>query len=248
MRVYALPIFEDNYAFLIVDQAQGVCAAVDPADPTPVLELIHAKGLTLTRLLITHHHHDHAGGINAFLLHHPTLEVLSGADPIPGVTRRLSHGEAFTIGALEGEALSTPCHTRGHVAFHVEGALFCGDTLFVGGCGRFFEGTAAQMDAALNQTFAALPDETLVYCAHEYTCSNLRFARRVDPENPALRAKLAWAEARRAQGLPTIPSTLGEERAYNPFMRVREAALQRATGEAEPLAVMAKLRALKNQG
>jgi hydroxyacylglutathione hydrolase len=242
-------MFSDNYGFLVIDDELRVAAAVDPADPDPVLAAIEEEDVRLTHILCTHHHRDHAGGNGRVLQAHPGAVVVAGlvdADKIPEASVRVGHGDRVRVGRLVGEVIDTPCHTAGHVSYLFGDALFCGDTLFVGGCGRFFEGDAAQMHEALNGHFRKLPDATEVYCAHEYTVSNLRFALSVDPTNEALVQKMAWANARRAAGEPTVPSTLGQERATNPFMRVTEPALQAATRETDPTAVTRALRTMKD--
>lgn len=249
MRIRQIPLFNDNYAHLVIDEGTVCAAAVDPADAGPVCAAIEAEGARLTHILCTHHHWDHSGGNVAMLRRHPDAEVVGSVDDapqIPGITRQVSHGDTLRVGELEASVLFVPCHTRGHVAYRFGDALFCGDTLFVAGCGRFFEGDARQMHAALNEVFAALPESTRVFCGHEYTISNLEFAASVDPENSALHGKLAWARGERAAGRSTVPSTLGEERTYNPFLRVGTPAIRAATGESDPVAVMARLRELKN--
>lgn len=250
MRVRQIPILRDNYCHLVIDDVAGVAAAIDPAEPAPVLSALQEEGVRLTHVLCTHHHWDHTGGNLEILDAHPEVEVLgSAADAarIPGITRPVDDGDALQVGGIGGRVLFVPCHTRGHLAYLFEDALFCGDTLFVAGCGRFTEGDAAQMHRALNEVFAALPDETRVFCGHEYTVANLKFAQTVEPANDAIRRKLKWAEARRQEGRSTVPSTIGEERTYNPFMRVHVPAVAGATGESDAVRVMAALRARKDR-
>jgi hydroxyacylglutathione hydrolase len=249
MRIDVIPLWKDNYAYLVVDPATGTAAVVDPSDPGPVAAAAEAAGVRVTHLLCTHHHPDHSGGNAALAARWPGLEVVGSAiDPerIPALTRPVADGETFTVGALAFRALAVPGHTRGHVAFVCGDALFSGDTLFLAGCGRLFEGDAAQMHRALSGVFGALPPETRVFCGHEYTVNNLRFALTVEPENAAVRAKLAWAEARQAAGQPTVPATLAEERTYNPFLRVAEPAVQQRLGTRDPVETFAALRRLKD--
>lgn len=249
MKIQQLPIFNDNYAYLLIDEAAGVCAAVDPAEPAPVLAAIEKSGARLTHVLSTHHHFDHTAGNEAMLAAHPNAVVVgpaAEAQKIPGISVEVKEGDTVTVGNLKGRVLATPCHTSGHIAYLFGDALFCGDTLFVGGCGRFFEGSAAEMHHALNAIFAQLPPRTRVYCGHEYTVSNLRFALSVEPDNAALQEKMAWAQKRREADAFTVPSTIGEELTYNPFMRVHEPTIQAFTGESDPVKVMAALREAKN--
>jgi hydroxyacylglutathione hydrolase len=248
MHVHPIPILNDNYAYLLVDEASGAAAVVDPAEPGPVIAAVEAAGVRPTHVLCTHHHPDHSGGNVALRERWPDVEVVgSAADAarIPGLTRGVGDGDVVAVGGLAVRVLFVPCHTRGHLAFLAEDALFCGDTLFVAGCGRFFEGDAAQMHRALQDVFGALPSSTRVFCGHEYTVTNLRFALTVEPDNAAAREKLAWAEGRRAAGLPTVPGTLGEERAYNPF--VRAPLLQERLGAPDAIAALAELRRRKDE-
>ncbi len=222
--------FSDNYIWLV--REGGNAAVVDPGDAAPVQSYLDREGLTLTAILNTHHHGDHVGG-NAALLARCAVPVFGPArEAIPGRTRALAEGDAFTVPGI-GLALSVldvPGHTAGHVAYVAAdggeaGPLaFVGDTLFAGGCGRLFEGTPAQMAQSLGK-LAALPGATRVYCAHEYTLANLRFALAVEPGNAALRARLARDEARRDAGVPTVPSSIAVELATNPFLRAAEAAV-----------------------
>jgi hydroxyacylglutathione hydrolase len=247
MRIDVVPIRKDNYAYLVVDPATGTGAVVDPAEPETVAAA--ADDVRVTHLLCTHHHPDHSGGNLALAARWPGLEVVGSAldaDRIPGLTRPVADGDAVAVGALTFRALSVPGHTRGHVAFVCGDALFSGDTLFLAGCGRLFEGDAAQMHHVLSGVYGALPPETRVFCGHEYTVRNLQFALTVEPDNPAVRAKLAWAEARRAAGLPTVPATLAEERTYNPFLRVEEPGIQRRLGTKTAVETLAALRQLKD--
>jgi hydroxyacylglutathione hydrolase len=249
MRIRLVPILEDNYSYLLIDDAAKAAAAVDPAEPDKVAAALAEEGVRLAAILCTHHHWDHSGGNLGLLEKFPGAEVFGSeddAEKIPGITRRIRHGDEVKVAGLSGRALLVPCHTRGHLAYHFGRALFSGDTLFVAGCGRFFEGDAAGMHRALNEVIAALPPETEVYCGHEYTVGNLKFALAVEPENAAAKSKLEWALARREKGLPTIPSTLAEERAFNPFMRVAVPELARAVGADNPVEVMDRLRTRKN--
>ena len=226
LQVLAIPALNDNYFWLIHDGTHA--AVVDPGDAGPVLAALAAYRVTLTTILLTHHHADHVGGV-AQLTHDGNVHVWGPrAEAISGVTHRIAEGDAvvITAPALTLSVLDVPGHTRGHIAYvaSAQGWLFCGDTLFAGGCGRLFEGTPEQMETSLNK-LAALPGETLVYCAHEYTMANLRFARAVDPENQALVARMAADQAKRDCHQPTVPSTIALERATNPFLRSHDAAI-----------------------
>ncbi|KAJ0401956.1 hypothetical protein P43SY_002003 [Pythium insidiosum] len=259
LQVEVIPVLSDNYAYLLIDDSTRVAAAVDPVDADKVVARAQALGVTITTILTTHSHWDHAGGNEALVerLQKPSLVVVGGVDDdIPMVTREVTTGDRIAVGALEIEVFHTPCHTRGHVLYLCEGALFTGDTLFVAGCGRFFAGSPAEMHHALNGVVAALPDTTRVFCGHEYTLSNLRFAAHVEPANDAVQRKLAWAQRQTSAGTPTIPSTVADERATNPFLRVAHADVQRfvvahcgvdaAQAARDPVAVMGALRAAKD--
>ena len=177
------------------------------------------------------------------------MTVIGGDDRIDALTRKVSHGDKIKVGSLDIECLFTPCHTTGHICYFVKGdnpAVFTGDTLFLAGCGRFFEGTADQMKKNLVDTLGALPDECKVYCGHEYSVSNLKYAAHVEPENEDVKAKLKWCEEQRANSETTIPSTIAEEKKYNPFMRVQCEAVQRHTGKSEAVDVMAVIRKEKD--
>ena len=249
-----LPAFDDNYLWLLDNGAQAW--VVDPGDATPVLAHLQAHGLALAGILLTHHHGDHTGGVAA--LRQATGAVVYGPahEALPEPVQRLSNGDTVQGLGLRWRVIEVPGHTSGHIAYFaqdVNGAplLFCGDTLFSGGCGRLFEGTPAQMLASL-QTLAALPDDTRICCAHEYTLSNLRFALAVEPGNAELQAYQARCQALRAQGLPTLPAQLATERCINPFLRSHlpsvSAAVQAQAPQArDPVAVFAALREWKNR-
>ncbi|WP_448582422.1 hydroxyacylglutathione hydrolase [Thermaurantiacus sp.] len=224
--VIRVPVLADNYVWLFAF-AEGRCAAIDPAVADPVLEAAAAAQLAITHILNTHWHPDHVGG-NMGLKAATGCTIIGPAREaakIPGIDRTVDHGDTVTLGAHEGHVLFVGAHTAGHIAFHfpTANALFCGDTLFAMGCGRLFEGTADDMFRALAQ-LKALPAETRVYCAHEYTLSNARFAVTVEPDNAALQARFAAVQAARARDEPTVPFTLADELATNPFVRARDAA------------------------
>ena len=247
-EILLIPAFKDNYIWLLV--RDGRAAVVDPGDAAPVMARLEALQLRLETILITHHHADHQGGVGELVARWQPRVFGPAEESITGCTDPLSGGEAIDVLGERVAVLAVGGHTRGHIAYYVPGALFCGDTLFGAGCGRLFEGTPAQMCASLDR-LAALPDDTLVYCAHEYTEANLRFAVAVEPENAALRARVARVAALRAAGRSSVPSTLGEEKASNPFLRcnepaVIEAALAHAAVDASPVAVFVAIRSWRN--
>lgn len=226
LSILSIPAFEDNYLWIIHDGCHAV--AVDPGDAAPVQAALAAHRLTLCAILLTHHHGDHTGGVAALLAHGAVPVYGPANDGIALLTQPLHGGQTVEIEqpALCLEVIDVPGHTRGHIAYFApdQHSLFCGDTLFGGGCGRLFEGTAAQMLASLDR-LAALPDDTAVYCAHEYTLANLRFAHEVEPGNGALAERIVHAQDLRARGLPTVPSTIALEKQTNPFLRSRTPAV-----------------------
>jgi hydroxyacylglutathione hydrolase len=251
LDIEMLPALSDNYVYLLHEPAAGVTAVIDPAEAAPIEARLAALGRTLDLILITHHHNDHIGGVGALKAAFGCQVVGPEKDRarIPGLDRGVAEGDRVEVGGAVAKVLETPGHTSGHVSYWFAGqrALFCADTLFALGCGRLFEGTPAQMWASLSK-FAPLPDDALIYCGHEYTQSNARFARSVDPDNAALQARAAEIDRLRAAGQPTIPARLGEERATNPFLRPADPAIRRQLGlaEASDVEVFAELRRRKD--
>lgn len=230
LTVTPIPAFNDNYIWALHDERHALL--VDPGDATPCISFLEQNGLDLVAVLVTHHHGDHVGGIPVLAArYHPRIYGPE-LEPVDGLTHRVSGGDMIEITelGLQIEVLSTPGHTRGHVAYLDGIRLFCGDTLFACGCGRLFEGTPAEMLSSLKK-LSQLPDTTQVFCAHEYTLSNIRFAKTVDPKNPRLQKREKMDTARRQAGLPTLPSTIALEKATNPFLRCHEPGLLKAAQE-----------------
>lgn len=257
MTLHPVPAFDDNYIWVLDDGRRAI--VVDPGDAQPVTDYLSARSLVLDTVLITHHHGDHVGGVTDLVRHGSARVIGPATEKLPGTVERVRGHDTLSLfdDSVHARVVDVPGHTAGHVAYLVESGglqapiLFCGDTLFSGGCGRLFEGTAAQMLTSLDQLAALAPD-TLVCAAHEYTLSNLKFALAVDPGNTALAAHQATCQQLRAKAKPTLPSTIGLERQINPFLRVREPAVaERVAQHADlpkqtPVAVFAAMREWKN--
>lgn len=244
--------FKDNYVWTLRNARYA--ALVDPGDATPVLDYLAREKLALCAILATHHHPDHVGGIAALVERWRVPVYGPRGEPIATLTHPVSEGERVSLPELgvDFTVLGIPGHTRAHIAYYGGGALFCGDTLFACGCGRLFEGTAEQMYASLAK-LAALPDDTRVYCGHEYTLANIAFARTVEPANRALAEREAETRALRQAGRPTLPSRLGDEKATNPFLRCSEPAVIESANKylgsrlSTPVQVFAAIREWKNR-
>jgi len=261
-RIRPVPAFRDNYLWLVVDATGTRAAVVDPGDASAIDRALAAASLSLDAILLTHHHADHTGGVAALVARWNCPVHGPRAEPIDGIDHSLDDGDRLELPAfdIDFEVIAVPGHTRGHIAYYGKqlgpedprGVLFCGDTLFAAGCGRLFEGTPAQMHHSLGR-LAALPSDTLVYCAHEYTLANLAFASAAEPGSSALAARLAEARALRERDIPTVPSAIGIERETNPFLRTANPAIiarlaERGIGaEAAPEERFAALRAWKDE-
>jgi hydroxyacylglutathione hydrolase len=257
MAIIAVPQLSDNYAYLVVDDASKECGVVDCSEAGKVLAEVQRQGLKLVAVLPTHFHFDHVGGNEELAKAIPGLHVYGARSEngrIPAQTDEIDDGGTVTVGALKGRVIGIPAHTNGHVAYHFPqlDAVFTGDTLFIAGCGRVFEGKANTMVESLSK-LAALPDSTRVYCGHEYTAKNLQFALTLEPSNAALKAKNDWAIKERAAGKFTVPSTIGEEKQINPFLRTDSVELRANLKKIDPstgndtVAIFAKTRELKDK-
>ncbi len=228
-KILPISAFKDNYIWLITIEGKKNGIVVDPGDATPVLNALKTKQITLSAILLTHHHGDHTDGVKELLKHYPVPVYGPAHDNIPTVTHLLNDNDQINFPELNLSlrAIDIPGHTRGHIALANDEMLFCGDTLFTGGCGRLFEGTAEQLFTSLNK-LAALPDNTAVYCGHEYTQNNLRFAHAVEPNNVDLQQRMITTKELRDANLPTVPSTILLEKKTNPFLRCHVPAVIKA--------------------
>ncbi len=244
MNVVVVPCLKDNFAYLVIDN--GKAAVVDPSEAAPIQAALEREGATLTAIWLTHHHWDHVGGVKDLVAAHKDLDVIAStkdSEKVEGVTQKVNDGDTVTHGSLTARVIENPGHTLGAITFLVEGCAFTGDTLFAGGCGRVFEGDAAMMHSSLMK-LAALAGDTKIYCGHEYTASNLRFAAAVEPANQAIATRVAAIPS------PSVPSRMDEERATNPFLRAAEPAVIAAAKErgaaGDPVSVFAAIREWKN--
>ena len=234
---------------MLVDRETKLAAVVDPGEPQAIINKLPSIPCQLSQLLCTHKHSDHAGGNEMLKSHYPNMEVIATKyEPIPSVDKLVGEGDRFKLGSLNIDVIYTPCHTKGHIIYIVSGSsgkniMFTGDTLFVGGCGRFFEGTADEMLQNMNR-LATYPTDSLVYCAHEYTESNFKFLAHIDPETCGERYQ--HIQQLRSQGIETVPSSIEEELKYNLFMQCQSSKLQKLLECSDAVETMAKLRTLKN--
>ena len=256
MQIKRIPVLSDNYIFVLSDPQRKIAAVVDPAVAQPVIDYVKSINAELVAIFNTHHHSDHVGGNKQLVKHFPDLYVYGGVEDrgrIPHQQVYLQEGDTVEFGDRTGQVFFVPGHTLGHIAYYFPpletegtGELFCGDTIFAGGCGRLFEGSPAQMVDSISK-LRQLPDRTRVWCAHEYTLNNLKFALSVDRQNQDLQARYESVQQSRSQGIATIPSLLGEEKQTNPFLRWDTPALQKTAKIKEPARVFGRIRGMKDQ-
>ncbi|NEQ39547.1 MAG: hydroxyacylglutathione hydrolase [Okeania sp. SIO3I5] len=256
MKIYRLPALSDNYIFLLHDPNQNIGAVVDPAEVRPVQEKLELLGAELVAIFNTHHHSDHVGANQQLIRKFPKLKVYGGIEDrgrIPGQQVFLQEGDRVQFGQRVGEVLFVPGHTSGHIAYYFPpvvtgetGELFCGDTLFAGGCGRLFEGTPAQMVESLSK-LRNLADNTRIWCAHEYTLKNLQFAITVDEQNADLKSRFAEVKEARSRNEATVPSMIGVEKRTNPFLRWDQPSMNLAVQSQDPVQTFARLRGKKDR-
>jgi hydroxyacylglutathione hydrolase len=251
LEIITLPVLVDNYIYLIHDPVSRETAVVDPALAQPVLDVLQKKGWQLTTILNTHHHSDHIGG-NLQIKQQTGCKIIAAQadwDRIPGIDQGVSEGDVVSLGQHKASVIATPGHTRAHIVYHFaeDSILFCGDTLFVMGCGRLFEGTAEQLWHSL-QKLKALPTSTLVYCTHEYTQTNGRFALTIEPDNQYLQQRMIEVNRLRSNNQPTVPTTIAEELATNPFLREDSPEIQKSIGmsNSKRTDIFTKVRRLKD--
>jgi len=255
MEIKRIPVLSDNYIFVLTDSQQKIAAVVDPAVAQPVLDYLAEVDCQLVAIFNTHHHYDHVGGNKELISHFPDLRVYGGAEDrgrIPHQQAFLNEGDTVQFAKRVGQVFFVPGHTRGHIAYYFApkdpgdvGELFCGDTVFAGGCGRLFEGTPTQMVDSIGK-LRRLPDNTRVWCAHEYTLSNLKFAVTVDKDNQALQQRYQKVQRDRDRNLPTVPSLLGTEKQTNPFLRWDTPAIQAVAKITQPARVFGRIRGMKD--
>lgn len=256
MKIKRIPVLSDNYVFVISDPQHKIAAVIDPAVAAPVIDYLTSIDARLVAIFNTHHHSDHVGGNRELVERFPNLCVYGGAEDrgrIPHQQVFLQEGDTVQFGDRSGRVFFVPGHTRAHIAYYFPpavageaGELFCGDTIFAGGCGRLFEGTPAQMVESIDK-LRQLPDNTRVWCAHEYTANNLKFALTVEGDNQDLQARYREVQQLRSQGLATVPSLLGVEKQTNPFLRWDKPALQAIAKITEPARVFGRIRGMKDR-
>jgi len=250
MKVIPVPVRSDNYAYLLIDEETKQAAAVDVYDVSKVTAKAAAEGVEITALLTTHHHNDHSGGNQEFAKQNKGVKIFGGSSNVEALTDQVSDGDTFKIGNnINVKCLATPCHTQDSISYYVtdekdpsQKGVFTGDTLFIGGCGRFFEGSAEQMYKSLSY-LGSLPDDTVTYNGHEYTASNFKFAAKIEPENAAIQQGIKLTKE---NSITTGLTTIGDEKKFNVFMRLDSNAVKQATGGSDPVDIMNKLRTMKN--
>ncbi|KAL1926411.1 hypothetical protein VTP01DRAFT_5740 [Rhizomucor pusillus] len=249
MKIIPIPALRDNYSYILIDEKSKEAAVVDPVDAMKTLNIVSQTGAKLTSIFTTNHLWDHASGNIDLVAKKPGLAIYGADARIPEINYVCKNQETFQLGSLQVTPLHTPCHTKGHICYYVtdprtdEKAVFTGDTLFLAGIGRFLEGDVRDMYAILFHVLMKLPDDTWIYCGHEYGKTNLKFALTIEPQNEALLAKWNWCRDKAI----TVPSTIGQEKLYNPFLRVNLQSIQLYTGKNDPVEALAALRELSDK-